>query len=122
MKDKGTRHTYRKIRTRNKLTLAYSGRPRLSVHRSLRYLSAQIIDDATGKTLAAASSLSKELRSKSKSGKCIATATLVGEAIAQKAIKAGVKKVAFDRGALAYHGRIKALAEGARKRGVGILI
>src|SRR4051812_49239618 len=118
MKDKWTRYQYRKDRTRDKLTLAANGRPRLNVRRTLRYLYAQVVDDASGRTLAAASSLSKELKGKSKTGKNVGSAKLVGGLIAEKAIKAGVKKVAFDRGAYAYHGRVKALAEAARAGGL----
>lgn len=114
MKDKWTRHGFRKVRTRNRLALRPLGRPRLSVNRSLRYLYAQIIDDEAGKTLAACSSMDKEI----KGGKNIATAKKVGELIAKKAAKVGVKKVAFDRGANIYHGRIKALAEAARAGGL----
>ena len=96
---------------------------RLTVHRSLRYIYAQVVDDMAGKTMAAASSLSKEIKSAvssgtSKSAKNIASAKKVGELLAQKAIAAGVKKVAFDRGANLYHGRVKALAEAARAGGL----
>ena len=117
MKDKWTRFEYRKERTRARLAERAAGRPRLSVHRSLKYISAQVIDDQTGRTLAAASSLSKELKA-AKGGKSLAAAKRVGEALAQKALKAGVKKVAFDRGAHIYHGRVKALAEAARAGGL----
>ena len=83
------------------------------------YIYAQIIDDAQGKTLAAASSLSKEIRAgKGKTSKNLSAAKKVGELIAKKAVAAGVKKVAFDRGAFLYHGRVKALAEGARAGGL----
>ena len=114
MKDKWTRHQYRKERTRSRLVERGGGRPRLSVHRSLKHISAQVIDDQTGKTLAAATSFSKEL----KGGKNLAAAKKVGEVIAEKALKAGVKKVAFDRGAHIYHGRVKALADAARAAGL----
>jgi large subunit ribosomal protein L18 len=117
MKDKWTRFQFRKQRTRGKLALSANGRPRLSVHRTLRYLYAQVVDDATGQTLAAASSLSKELKGK-KAGKNLGTAKLVGGLLAEKALKAGVKKVAFDRGAYSFHGRVKALAEAARAGGL----
>lgn len=118
MKNKNQRFEYRKDRVRNKLRLTASGRPRLSVHRSLKHLYAQIVDDNDGKTLAFASSLSKEVKGKAKSGKNLTSAKAVGELIAQKAIKAGVKKVAFDRGGLIYHGRVKALADAARAAGL----
>ena len=96
---------------------------RLTVHRSLRYIYAQVVDDMAGKTMAAASSLSKEIKnaaslSVGKSAKNIAAAKKVGELLAQKALAAGVKKVTFDRGANLYHGRVKALAEAARSGGL----
>ena len=118
MKDKWTRHQFRKDRTRNKLAQSAGDRPRLSVHRSLKHFYAQVIDDAAGKTLASVSSLSKDLKGKVKSGKNLGTAALVGETIAKKAIAAGVKKVVFDRGGYIYHGRVKALAEAARAAGL----
>src|SRR5256885_1091752 len=117
MKDKWTRHEYRKERTRTRLAERANGRPRLTVNRTLRYIYAQVIDDAQGKTLAAASSLSKELKT-GKGGKNVETAKKVGELLAKKAIAAGVKQVAFDRGGNVYHGRIKAVAEGARSGGL----
>ena len=120
MKDKWTRYQYRKDRTREKVrqTAVESGRPRLTVHRSLKYIYAQVIDDAAGKTLAAASSLSKEIATKGKSAKNVASAKKVGDLLAKKATAAGVKKVAFDRGAHIYHGRVKALADAARAGGL----
>lgn len=119
MKDKQTRYQYRQDRTRDRLSARPDGRPRLSVHRTLRYVYAQVIDDASGKTLAAASSLSKELRGpKGKAVKNVGAARKVGELVARKALEAGVKKVAFDRGAYLYHGRVKALAEAARAVGL----
>jgi large subunit ribosomal protein L18 len=118
MKTKIQRFEYRRDRVRGKIRLLASGRPRLSVRRSLKYLYAQVVDDHQGKTLAFASSLSKEVKAKSKSGKNLAAAKAVGELIAQKAIKAGVKQVAFDRGGLIYHGRVKALADAARAAGL----
>lgn len=88
-------------------------RSRLSVFRSAKHIYAQIIDDQKGETLVAASDLSLELR-----GKKMEVAEKVGEALAKKAQKIGIKKVAFDRGRYKYHGRVKALAEGARKGGL----
>ncbi|HAM34506.1 MAG TPA: 50S ribosomal protein L18 [Elusimicrobia bacterium] len=117
MKDKWTRYEYRQKRTRGKLAQRPDGRPRLSVHRSLKYIYAQVIDDSQGKTLAFASSLSKQLKNE-KLGKNLAAAKRVGELIAQQALAAGVKQVAFDRGGRVYHGRVKALAEGARAAGL----
>jgi large subunit ribosomal protein L18 len=95
-----------------------SERPRLSVARSLRHISAQVIDDEAGKTLVAASSLSKEIRDKVKSGGNVEAARAVGRLLAEKAAKQNIRKVVFDRGGRIYHGRVKALAEGARKAGL----
>ncbi len=117
MKDKWTRYEYRRTRTRTKLAQRPEGRPRLSVQRSLKHLYAQVIDDGQGKTLVFASSLSKEFKGQ-KVGKNLAAAKKVGELIAQKALAAGVKEVAFDRGGRIYHGRVKALAEAARAGGL----
>lgn len=119
MKDKKIRFSYRKERTRRALTENASGRPRLSVHRSLRHIYAQVIDDAKGVTIAAASSLSKGIHEKfNKSAKNKDAAQAVGVLVAKKAIEAGVKKVAFDRGGHVYHGRLKALADAARTEGL----
>jgi len=93
-----------------------TGRPRLSVFRSSKHIYAQIIDDLKGHTLAAASSTEKDLRGKTGANKDAAVA--VGKLIAERATKAGVKDVVFDRGAYIYHGRVKALAEGAREGGL----
>ena len=90
--------------------------PRLSVHRTSMHIYAQIIDDVKGHTLAAASSLEKG--AKDSSGANIAAATAVGKALAERAKKAGVKEVVFDRGPYIYHGRVKALAEAAREGGL----
>jgi len=89
-------------------------RPRLSVHRSVAHIYAQVIDDSKGVTLASASSLALKL----KTGGNVASATEIGKAIAEKALAAGVKKVVFDRGGYLYHGRIKALADAAREAGL----
>jgi large subunit ribosomal protein L18 len=118
MKDKWTRYSHRRDATRKRLFEHRGERPRLSVHRSLKYIYAQVIDDAKGVTLAAASSLDKDLKKAAKSAKSIDAAKKVGEAIAAKAIKAGVKQVMFDRGAYVYHGRVKALADAARAGGL----
>jgi large subunit ribosomal protein L18 len=93
-------------------------RPRLSVHRSDRQIYAQIIDDVQGKTLAAASTMDKELKEKLKSGANVDAAAAVGKLIATRAKKAGVGKVVYDRGRFLYHGRIKALADAAREGGL----
>jgi len=91
-------------------------RPRLSVHRTNKQIYAQIIDDVQGVTLAAASTLEKDIGVKV--GHSVESASKIGELIAQRATKAGVKKVQFDRGQFVYHGRVKALAEGAREAGL----
>jgi large subunit ribosomal protein L18 len=104
-------------RTRFRLKAMSSGRPRLSVHRSNKNISAQIIDDANGVTLAAASSLEGAKDGKLK-GADKDAATRVGKLLAERAIKGGVKDVVFDRGGYIYHGRVKALADAAREAGL----
>jgi large subunit ribosomal protein L18 len=94
-------------------------RPRLVVFRSLNHIYAQIIDDAAGHTLAAASDTEADLRGARNGKKKSEVAALVGEALAKKAKAAGVTTVVFDRGGFKYHGRVKALAEAARKGGLG---
>ncbi len=94
-----------------------SERPRLNVYRSLNHIYAQVIDDATGKTLAAASTMHGKKGSK-RTGGNVASAKEVGKTIAQRAQEKGVKKVVFDRGGYLYHGRIKALADAAREAGL----
>lgn len=109
----------RKARVRRKLFLTGINRPRLAVRRSLKYLYAQIIDDKTGKTLASATTLAKELEGQYKaSGKSVEAAKALGALIAKKAITAGVKEVCFDRGGRVYHGRVKAVADAAREAGL----
>ena len=93
-------------------------RPRLCVHRSLNNIYAQIIDDTSRKVLLGVSTLSKDIRKKVKSGGNLEAATVLGETIAALAQKKGIKKVAFDRGGYLYHGRVKAVAEAARKGGL----
>ncbi|MBK8976462.1 MAG: 50S ribosomal protein L18 [Planctomycetes bacterium] len=93
-------------------------RPRLSVFRSLTNIYGQVIDDASGRTLAAASSLDKELREQLGGARKTDAAARVGELLAQRARAAGVTKVVFDRGRYKYHGRVKALAEAARSGGL----
>jgi large subunit ribosomal protein L18 len=109
----------RKSRVRRALRANNTERPRLSVFRSSKHIYAQIIDDVGGRTLAAASSLDKELRSKLKTGADKAAASEVGKMLAARAVQAGIKSVVFDRGGYRYHGRIKALADGAREGGLG---
>ena len=107
----------RKARVRRAI-IAKGGRPRLSVFRSSKQIYAQIIDDEHGRTLAAASSLEKPTREQLKTGATVDVARVVGKEIAERAKKAGVAKVVFDRGGYMYHGRVKALAEGAREGGL----
>ena len=106
----------RRRRVRSALRARASGKPRLSVHRSGRHIYAQVIDDLAGKTLAAASSLDKEL--KGKTGATRDGAAAVGKTIAERAKKAGINQVVFDRGAFLFHGRVKALADAAREGGL----
>lgn len=108
----------RAFRVRRQLKSVANGRPRLSVHRSSKNIYAQVIDDVAGKTLASASTLDTDLRSSLKTGADTAAAAAVGKLIAERASKAGVKEVVFDRGAFIYHGRVKALAEAAREGGL----
>ena len=117
-KTKDSRRRRRHYRIRNHVA-GTSERPRLAVFRSLNHIYAQIIDDTQGRTLTAASSASKDLGAKLKSAKGkVEQSRLVGEFVAEKAKAAGITKVAFDRGGYLYHGRIQALAEGARKGGL----
>jgi large subunit ribosomal protein L18 len=102
----------RKRRVRTALKAHSGGRPRLSVHRSGRHIYAQIIDDAAGRTVAAASTLG------SKGGSNVGAAAKVGTALAEAAKKAGVTTVVFDRGGFLFHGRVKALADAAREGGL----
>ena len=108
----------RKARVRRAIRAAANGRPRLSVHRTNKQIYAQIIDDVKGVTLAAASSLEGELKGAIKSGANVEAAAAIGKVIAERAAKAGVTEVVFDRGAYIYHGRVKALAEAAREGGL----
>jgi large subunit ribosomal protein L18 len=108
----------RKGRTRAQLQRRSRGRVRLSVFRSSKHIYAQVIDDSKGLTLAAASSLDKELKGQLKSGADKSAAEQVGKLVAERAKKAGLEKVVFDRGGYMYHGRVKALAEAAREAGL----
>ena len=93
-------------------------RPRLCVHRSTKHIRAQVIDDASGRTLVSASSLDKEVRAKLKGGGNIAASKVVGKEIAERAKSKGIEQVVFDRGGYQYHGRVQALAEAAREAGL----
>ena len=108
----------RKARVRRALRKKAGGRPRLSVFRSNKYIYAQVIDDKAGVTLAAASSNEPEMRKSLKSTGNVEAAAAVGKLVAERAKKAGVEQVVFDRGGYIYHGRVKALAEGAREGGL----
>ena len=108
----------RKARVRRVLSARGAGRPRLSVHRSSKHIYAQVIDDAAGKTVAAASTLEKDVKGPAKTGADKAAAAAVGKLIAERAIKAGIKEVVFDRGGYLYHGRVKALGDAAREGGL----
>ena len=93
-------------------------RPRLNVFRSLGNIYAQVIDDVAGHTLASASTIDRELRGKVEGKSKIEAAKMVGELVARRAQEAGIKEVVFDRGGYKYHGRVKALADGAREAGL----
>ena len=108
----------RKTRVRKALAARGGLRPRLSVFRSSKNIYAQVIDDAKGVTVAAASSLEKDLKGAIKTGADKAAASAIGKLIAERALKAGIKDVVFDRGGYQYHGRVKALADAAREGGL----
>ncbi len=108
----------RRARVRRTLKANSGTRPRLSVHRSGKNIYAQVIDDAKGATLAAASTLEKDVRGALKTGADRAAAAAVGKLIAERALKAGIDTVVFDRGGFLYHGRVKALADAAREGGL----
>ena len=108
----------RKARVRKALKARAFGRPRLSVFRSDKNIYAQIIDDTTGRTLASASTLDKDVKSDVKNGATAAAAAAIGKLIAERGTKAGIAEVIFDRGAYIYHGRVKALADAAREGGL----
>lgn len=125
MAQKLTAAQRRNYRTRNKIRRinidrvgVRETRPRLSVFRSGKQIYAQVIDDLQGVTLAAASTLDASVKDKVKSGASVEAANAVGKAVAERAKKAGVEKIVFDRGRYLYHGRVKALAEGAREGGL----
>ena len=108
----------RAMRNRTRLAKLANGRPRLSVFRSSKHIYAQIIDDAKGETLAAASTTEKDVLGKNKTGATIEMAQAVGKLVAERAKKAGLSEVVFDRGGYIYHGRVKALADAAREGGL----
>lgn len=108
----------RRARNRFRLKKVAGGRPRLSVHRTAKHIYAQVIDDTEGRTIASASTLDKDLRDAIKHGGNADAAVAVGKAVAEKAVKAGVSDVVFDRGGYLFHGRVKALADSAREAGL----
>jgi large subunit ribosomal protein L18 len=116
-----TRRTEKRLRRHHRLRMQVRGtteRPRLTVFRSLNHIYAQIVDDASGKTLVAVDSRSPDFQQRQKSGGNVAAAKVVGELLAQRATARGVTAVVFDRGGYQYHGRVKALAEAARAGGL----
>ncbi|HEY6291137.1 MAG TPA: 50S ribosomal protein L18 [Terriglobia bacterium] len=114
-KDGTRRRVHERLRARVK---GNTSRPRLNIFRSLNHIYAQIVDDAAGRTLAAASTLDKDIRGAAKNGGNVAAAKRVGTALATRAKAAGINRVVFDRGGYAYHGRVKALADTAREAGL----
>jgi large subunit ribosomal protein L18 len=108
----------RSHRVRQSLKRTAKGRVRLSVFRSSKHIYAQVIDDAAGKTMAAASTLDEDLKGSLDKGSNLDAAQAVGKLIAERALEAGVKEVVFDRGGYLYHGRVKALADAAREAGL----
>ena len=108
----------RASRVRRQIKKVAGERPRLSVHRSSKHIYVQVIDDAKGHTIASASTLEKDLKGSLKTGADSAAAAAVGKLVAERAVKAGVTDVVFDRGPYIYHGRVKALADAAREGGL----
>lgn len=108
----------RHVRVRRRV-LGTSERPRLNVFRSLNHIYAQVIDDTVGRTLLAASTVDAEVRGKLEGLNKAAQAKVVGQVLGKRALEKGIKQVVFDRGGYIYHGRVKALAEGARESGLG---
>jgi large subunit ribosomal protein L18 len=116
-KTKAVRRQRRRNRVRRRV-VGTAERPRLTVFRSSKHIYAQLIDDLNGRTLAASSSLAKDVRTDVKYGGNVKAATVVGKKLAEAAKAAGIQKAAFDRGHYRYHGRVKALADGAREGGL----
>ena len=110
----------RKFSVRNSVrqSVLKTGRVRLSIHRTSKHIYAQVIDDANGHTLAAASTIDKEFKGKLKTGATVEAAQKVGALVATRAKTNGVSKVVFDRGQFLFHGRVKALADAAREAGL----
>ena len=114
-RNKARKRIHRRLRYR---LLQGSKFPRLNVFRSLKHVYAQVIEDSSGRTLTSISSLDKELQKKCNRGSNIAAAQIVGQAIAESCLSTGIQHVVFDRGGYPFHGRVKALAEAARKEGL----
>ncbi|NLN78082.1 MAG: 50S ribosomal protein L18 [Armatimonadetes bacterium] len=114
-KEELRRKRHRRLRNR---VIGTAEKPRLNVFRSLLHIYAQVIDDATGNTLVSASSLDKDIKAQAKNGGDIPSAELVGELVGKRAAEKGIKEVVFDRGGYQYHGRVAALADGAREAGL----
>jgi len=112
------KYNNRRARVRRERKRAGNGRPRLSVHRTSEHIYAQVIDDVKGVTVAAASTLEKDVKGALKTGADKAAAAAVGKLVAERAVKAGVGEVIFDRGGFLFHGRVKALADAAREGGL----
>ncbi len=108
----------RRRRNRHAILKKANGRPRLSVFRSSKHIYAQVIDDLTGETRAAASTVEKDIKGTIGNGANVAAAEAIGRLVAERALKANVETVVFDRGGYIYHGRVKALAEAAREAGL----
>lgn len=118
--DKNKNKAVRRLRRHKRVRASVGGtpsRPRLAIYKSLKHMHAQIIDDLAGKTLVSASTLEAESGVDKKSGNSTAAAA-IGKLVAQRAMKVGVKEVCFDRGGFRFHGRVKALADAARKEGL----
>lgn len=115
--NKNSKRKVRHLRVRRKVT-GTPERPRLSIYRSLSNMYAQLIDDTTGKTLVAASTLDKDVKDMAQYGGNKESAKAVGQSIGKKALDKGINQVVFDRGGYIYHGRVKELAEGAREAGL----
>lgn len=110
--------TRRKARIRHAIRLRAGGKPRLSVFKSGKYIYAQVIDDVLGKTIVSAATIEKDYRSSGKSTSNLSAATYVGNLIAERALRAGIKDVVFDRSGYAYHGKVAALAQASRSSGL----
>jgi large subunit ribosomal protein L18 len=106
---------HRRVRNR---AIGTAEKPRLNVFRSLAHIYAQVVDDSTGQTIISASTVDKEIKGQIKSGGDIGAAKLVGEVVGKRAVEKGIEHVVFDRGGYQYHGRVAALADGAREAGL----